>query len=222
MLATPLGVCLLAVTSVALAVDPSSGAFNRTAYLSQQGAKIDLLREKHILSAFDRHTERDVRTFYQRNGLSKLKLNLRGRNMLCVGARAGGEVRAFQSLGAFAVGIDLFPGNASLVLQGDAMNIQFATRTVDVVFSNVADHIPFLDKFFEEVVRVLRPRGVFLLDVAAQTVAVDRWAVRDTGDKKFYAETDAQLTRLGLVRGPRVSRNVAGVWWTTTRWDNKL
>ena len=39
---------------------------------------------------------------------------LRGATVLCVGARLGGEVRAFKSLGALAIGIDLNPGTLNM------------------------------------------------------------------------------------------------------------
>ena len=122
---------------------------------------------------------------------------LRGRNVLCVGARAGGEVRAFRSLGAFAVGIDLYPaerGNATLVLRGSAHALQFADASVDVLFTNVMDHIPDLSAFTAEVARVLKPNGILLAEVLGQTRLQDEWAFR--GARASHARRVSLRTRL--------------------------
>tara|TARA_B110001452_G_C15138418_1_gene396403 strand:- start:581 stop:808 length:228 start_codon:yes stop_codon:yes gene_type:complete len=63
--------------------------------------------------------------------------------VLCIGARTGGEVRAFRSLGAFSVGIDLYPvPGTNLVLPGNAMALQFASESVDRLYINVIDTFP--------------------------------------------------------------------------------
>jgi hypothetical protein len=48
-----------------------------------------------------------------RRGTGGLR-SLVGARVLCIGARLGGEVRAFKSLGALAVGIDLNPGGYNM------------------------------------------------------------------------------------------------------------
>ena len=117
-----------------------------------------------------------------------LREELRGKSVLCVGARGGGEVRAFRSLGAFAVGVDLYPAaGTDLVLPGNAHYLQFASSSADFVFTNIMDHIPDLCQFASEVARVLRPGGLFFSDVLLQTLGQDSWAVRDTGTPAFYA-----------------------------------
>jgi SAM-dependent methyltransferase len=124
-----------------------------------------------------------------------------GKSVLCVGARAGGEVRAFGSLGAFSVGIDIFPAdNGTSVLLQSADDIKFADSCVDVVYSNVLDHLPDLPAFASEVHRVLRPGGLFFVDIDDQTRLADEWAVRDTGTEAFYAEFNSSLTSAGLMR----------------------
>jgi SAM-dependent methyltransferase len=89
-----------------------------------------------------------------------------GQSVLCLGARLGTEVKAFLDHGCFAVGIDLNPGKSNYyVLRGDFHNLQFADRSVDVVFSNSVDHVFDLEKFVKEVVRVLKSGGLLVIEV---------------------------------------------------------
>ena len=72
-------------------------------------------------------------------------------------------MRAFKSFGALAVGIDLYPGESSLdVLSGDFHNIAFPNERFDFGYSNALDHIFDQDRFASEIVRVLKPGGIFL------------------------------------------------------------
>ena len=96
---------------------------NVSAYETWQGSKI---RENlaHV-SGLDKKTEQRTKAQYA-------SLDFRHRNVLCIGSRGGGEVRAFASMGAFAVGIDVAPAPKSThVLYGNAMNLEFATESVD-------------------------------------------------------------------------------------------
>jgi SAM-dependent methyltransferase len=89
-----------------------------------------------------------------------------GQSVLCLGARLGTEVKAFLDHGCFAVGIDLNPGKSNhYVLRGDFHNLQFADRSVDVVFSNSVDHVFDLEKFVKEVARVLKSGGLLVIEV---------------------------------------------------------
>ena len=54
--------------------------------------------------------------------------------MICLGARLGGEVRAFKTLGAIAIGIDLNPGKDSMdVLAGDYYNIGLPNNSLIMI-----------------------------------------------------------------------------------------
>ena len=102
----------------------------------------------------------------------------KGSTVLCVGARLGGEVRAFKNLGALAVGIDMNPGlENNFVLHGSATSLQFASGLFDIVYTNILDHIDDLALFFEESKRVLRQDGMLMIDVDQNPK--DEWAVRD-------------------------------------------
>ena len=95
--------------------------------------------------------------------------NLAGKSILCLGARLGGEVRAFKKLGALAIGIDLNPGEGNRdVLFGDFHTINFSDGLFDVVFCNCIDHVFDLDIFLAEVLRVLKPLGRFTCEIAIQ------------------------------------------------------
>lgn len=88
-----------------------------------------------------------------------------GARVLCLAARLGGEVEAFRSHGAFAVGIDLNPGRENpYVLAGDFHNLRFPDDCVDVVFTNSLDHALELDRLAGEARRVLRPGGRLIVE----------------------------------------------------------
>lgn len=87
--------------------------------------------------------------------------------VLCLAARLGDEVEAWRQLGHIqAIGIDLNPGpDNPYVVVGDFHDLQFASSSVDCVYCNSLDHAYDLDKIASEVRRVLKPGGLFVLDV---------------------------------------------------------
>ncbi len=88
------------------------------------------------------------------------------KNVLCLGARLGAEVRALHKLGHFAVGLDLNPGEKNFhVLPGDFHNIVFPDQSVDVIYTNALDHVYDLKSVMKEVYRLLKPKGIFVTDV---------------------------------------------------------
>lgn len=88
-----------------------------------------------------------------------------GMSVLCLGARLGEEVKAFHELGCFAVGIDLNPGRENpYVLNGDFHELVFPNSSVDIVFSNVIDHVFDIKVFLSESRRVLKPTGCLILE----------------------------------------------------------
>lgn len=87
-------------------------------------------------------------------------------SVLCLGARSGAECAAFINLGCFAVGIDLNPGDANrYVVTGDFHELQYADRSVDVVFTNSLDHAFELDQIVKQVARVLKDSGRFIAEI---------------------------------------------------------
>ena len=108
-----------------------------------------------------------------------LRVNIAGKAVLCVGARLGGEVRAFARLGALALGIDFNPGASNkFVLYGTATELQFASNTFEVLYSNILDHIDDLESFMKECKRVLKA-GVGFLFLDVDQNKPDKWSVRD-------------------------------------------
>jgi len=96
------------------------------------------------------------------------KYDIEKGKVLCLGARLGGEVRAFIGLDCFAVGIDLNPGKDNKhVLYGDFHDIQFPSKSVDIVFTNSLDHSLDIDKFFDEIKRVLKLEGHLIIEMAS-------------------------------------------------------
>jgi SAM-dependent methyltransferase len=100
-----------------------------------------------------------------------------GKSVLCLAARIGTEVRAFHDAGAYAIGIDLEPGeNNQWVLPGDFHNLVFPDDCVDGAYCNSLDHALDLAKVLGEVKRVLKSRGVLLVDAQHGSGEFDDWA----------------------------------------------
>ena len=147
-------------------------------YVSKQSSK--LLTKGHEVAAFDLRIEKDIlRRYANRAALATVfPEKLVSPTILCVGARLGGEVRAFKKLGVMAIGIDLEPGNRSEhVLVGDAHDIAFPAASFDALYVNVIDHIKYLDTFAREVKRVLKSGGRLVVDM--DRFPPDEWAVHD-------------------------------------------
>lgn len=92
-------------------------------------------------------------------------------NIICAGARQGTEVEVLRDLGfQHAIGIDLNPGpNNKYVCQGDFMAMDFPDASIDLIYSNCLDHAFNLKKLLSEHIRVLKPGGLALYDIAMQS-----------------------------------------------------
>jgi SAM-dependent methyltransferase len=89
-----------------------------------------------------------------------------GTTVLCLGARNGVECECFIERGCVAIGVDLNPGTSNrFVVSGDFHNLQYASASFDVVFTNSLDHAFELERVLAEVKRVLKPDGVFLTEI---------------------------------------------------------
>lgn len=130
-------------------------------YLAHQTAKLDTI--------VDRLRETEAEDFAEFKRRFEGCASLAGvRSVLCLGARLGTEVRALHALGHFAVGIDLNPGpDNAYVLPGDFHRLVFPDGSVDAVYTNALDHAFDLALIVGEVRRVLRPGGLFVVDLIA-------------------------------------------------------
>ena len=101
-----------------------------------------------------------------RERLPQIAAVLPGASALCLGARSGAECEAFIEQGVFAVGVDLNPGEKNKnVLLGDFHALQFADRSVDIVYTNSLDHSFDLGRVIGEVSRVLKFDGTFIAEI---------------------------------------------------------
>ena len=158
-------------------------------YLIHQANKLGKVGQ--AIEASDREYEAIVRGRYGESSWAA------GHSILCLGARLGGEVRAFKSLGALAIGIDIEPGARNQhVLFGDFHQIAFPDSSFDYAFTNVIDHVFDLPLFSSEVGRVLKPGGVFLVEFGQ--VAPGAYEVLDTREAQpFIKEFDRQFDLIG-------------------------
>lgn len=126
------------------------------AYLEHQKAKL----ATHDFANYDI----EFRTAL-RERLTALDVDWRDRTVLCLAARIGTEVKAFLDLGCRAIGIDLNPGKENrYVVQGDFHDLQFPPNSMDVVYTNSLDHAFDIDRIAREVLKVLKPEGLLLVE----------------------------------------------------------
>jgi len=125
-------------------------------YLDHQQVKL-----RHLdLSSYESQYERLLGERLAQFGSSQ-----KGAVALCLGARRGAEVRAFQKQGCLAVGLDLDPGPENpFVLRADFHAVPFQDGSVDVVFTNSLDHVFDVDQFIREIRRVLKPAGELVVE----------------------------------------------------------
>jgi len=163
-------------------------------YLEHQAAKL----ETHNFGDYDEEFRNALR-----ERLVALDIDWPGRNVLCLGARIGTEVKAFLDLGATAIGIDLNPGpDNPYVVRGDFHNLEFAPGSMDVVYTNSLDHAFDIDRIAAEVWKVLKPDGQFIVEASHG---------RDQGIKpgffeSFFWKNVDELIRLFEKGGFSVSR----------------
>ncbi|HVF70523.1 MAG TPA: class I SAM-dependent methyltransferase [Chthoniobacterales bacterium] len=128
------------------------------AYVEHQKAKL----ATHQFGEYDNEFRAALR-----ERMAALEIEWAGQSVLCLAARIGTEVKAFIDLGAFAVGIDLNPGaDNRYVVHGDFHDLQFAPGSVDVVYTNSLDHAFDIERIAKEVLRVLKPDGVFVVEAS--------------------------------------------------------
>ena len=141
---------------------PEGAAFQKRSYDSYE-AYLEHQKAKLKTHEFGHYDEEFRTTLRER--LTSLELEWQGRNVLCLGARIGSEVKAFLDLGAFAVGIDLNPGEENrYVVQGDFHDLPYAPSSIDVVYTNSLDHAFDIERIAKEVLKVLKPGGLFLVE----------------------------------------------------------
>ena len=104
-------------------------------------------RMEGYIRRFDAQIAHELLEYLQRPTIQHCVLS----PVLCVGARLGGEVHAFQLLPqvSLAVGVDLNPGLRNPhVLYGDGQRLeQFKNASFGTIFTNVLDHVLKIEKF---------------------------------------------------------------------------
>ena len=153
-------------------------------YVAHQSAKLDTLD----LAEYDvRYRELLAARLREAGQVQK------DATVLCLAARVGTEVKAFQDLGCFAVGIDLNPGDANpYVLPGDFHDVQFPDGSADVVFTNSLDHALEPARMLGEVRRLLGEGGLFVVE--ASLGGEEGFSPREY--EAFYWDTVEDLVKL--------------------------
>lgn len=135
-------------------------------YLIHQRQKFDEMLK--LTGGFDNRLIFDFRQRFYRRFRHLTGLIPRSATIVCAGARQGTEVEVLRDLGfSKAYGIDLNPGpDNPLVRQGDFMNMNERSDSVDLLYTNCVDHAFDLDRFFAEHARVIKPTGYALYDLS--------------------------------------------------------
>jgi SAM-dependent methyltransferase len=92
--------------------------------------------------------------------------------VLCLGARTGEEVEAFQHYGFVTIGIDIAPGHKS-VAKGDFHALGFDDASFHTVYTNSLDHAHSIERVAREVHRVLIRDGVFVVETGTAFDGID-------------------------------------------------
>jgi SAM-dependent methyltransferase len=122
----------------------------------------------------------------------------RGTNALCLGARLGGECEAFIDRGVFALGIDLNPGPSNrYVVTGDFHALQYSDSSTDAVYTNSLDHVFDLERVLAEVVRVLKPGGIFIAEIVLGSED-DGGRPPGAFEASWWKSTDALVQKIEL------------------------
>ena len=118
-------------------------------------------------------------------------VSFRCKNVLCLAARKGAEVRSFLDLGCFAIGIDLNPSTKNkYVVYGDFHDIQFPDLSIDVVYTNSFDHVFDPEKVLLEINRVLKNQGIFILEAVAMSNLKESTASSYYYESFYWSEVD--------------------------------
>lgn len=129
-------------------------------YVEHQRSKLDTIKGGWLV----KNDERFSRALKGR--LTKHLLRIPKGSFLCLAARTGTEVRYFISMGFFAVGIDLEPGERNeFVVVGDFNALRYASGSVDYIYCNSLDHSNNLETTIREARRVLKDGGLFFLEL---------------------------------------------------------
>jgi SAM-dependent methyltransferase len=161
-------------------------------YVQHQAAKLD-----QILPRLRETEDQDFAEFKRRfESCGQLR---EARNVLCLGARIGTEVKALHALGYFAVGIDLNPGaHNAYVLPGDFHAIVFPDGSLDAIYTNALDHAFSLEKIMAEASRLLRPRGLLIVDLLE---GLDRGFVPGEYEAFIWRDREEFLERISDLGG---------------------
>jgi hypothetical protein len=184
--------CVLAIffTLASKALHPISD----DAYEDWQSSKLGYGTASSGIIRIDRVLERQLRVRFRRladQGIVRSPA-------LGVGARLGAEVRALNSVVSLAIGIDFNPGPRSRwVLYGDARALQFNDAAFHTVYTNILDHVPQPERFFNEAHRVLALNGTLIVDISYNIP--DEWSVATWQEQAANVSWQLSLPRWKLI-----------------------
>ncbi|MCW5671601.1 MAG: class I SAM-dependent methyltransferase [Hydrogenophaga sp.] len=121
--------------------------------------------------------------------------------VLDIGAQdVNGSLRALAPAASHYIGVDFAPGRGVDVVLDDPYHLPFADGSIDaVVSSSCFEHIELFWLSFNEVLRVLKPDGLFYLNAPSNgdfhRYPVDCW--------RFYPDAGGALVRWGVRSGHR-------------------
>lgn len=125
--------------------------------------------------------------------------NAGGKTVVDVGAQnVNGSLREVCPPGARYLGVDFVAGDGVDLILDDPYRLPFEAASVDVVVSSSCfEHVEFFWLMFTEILRVLKPDGLFYLNAPSNgefhRYPVDCW--------RFYPDSGAALVNWGMRSG---------------------
>ena len=183
-----------------------------SSYEEYKNHQMEKTSNKSIRKKLQRRFNKKVSVFQRRfSSILEKEYIKEGQKVICLGARMGEEVQAFQNLGLDAIGVDLVP-SLPLVIKADFNNLPFEDESFDFVYSNSFDHAFDVKMFLRSVERILKKGGHFALDLFLGENAFKNFEVtyiESTEDiKKLVCESfDFDFVE-EFLPNPRLYRNI--------------
>jgi SAM-dependent methyltransferase len=158
---------------------------NYKSYIYEQGGKA-----RNSAAKFISMKEKRAQEFIPIFEIIVPHMNISG-SILCLGARAGGEVIAARRIGfPESIGVDLHPLDER-VIKADWHEMPFKDSSFSNIFTNSLDHCADIFKLSAEIKRVLNKKGKFAFSATDRSsLLYERWAKKPNSEYLFWANPD--------------------------------
>ena len=189
-------------------------------YLKKQWKMVDRIYELKLFSKHIDIIEQFLQIYPEDTSLDSLQI-------LCVGARYGIEMLAFEQLGfkyENIKAIDIYPRNEQII-NADMHDMPFGSNCFDIIYSHHSlDHSLFPEKALSEIKRVSTKDSYWLL-----TIPYNDFGKEESIDFDTAEEVESYVTRFksNILYRKAVTRNADGFvepkdTWLPKGWKNEI